>query len=504
MNMPLKLFSWLPLLFFFTSVEAQTKPVAVKENGSFLNPILTGDYPDPSIMRDGKDYYMTHSGFDYLPSLTVWHSTDLINWEPVSYALTSYMGSCWAPDICKYNGKYYIYFTINKRGNFVVFADNPKGPWSKPMDLKVDWIDPCHVVDETGQRWLFVSGGHRVKLTPDRLSSVPGTFEQVYSGWKYPEAWETEGFALEGPKLKKIGDYYYMLCAEGGTAGPPTSHMVTVARSKSINGPWENAPNNPLIHTYSGEEKWWSKGHGSLIDAPDGKWWIVYHGYEKGYQGLGRQTLLEQVEFTKDGWLKAPTGIGIEKPLPKPINSQQTINRLAWLNEFRIGLDWRFYKQFDSVRAVVNNNILTLKAQGKTPQESAPLLFIAGKHNYEFSVKIDKDSTAIAGLILFYNSDFYVGTGFDSKQILSWRKGDLKGRHEHKGKNQLWLKVRNIDNIVTGYYSYDGTQWEKEPYSRDISGYHHNTLYDFISVLPGVFAYGAGEVRYSNFQFKQL
>ena len=472
-------------------------------NNTFMNPILSGDYPDPAIMRDGEDYYMTHSAFDYLPALTVFHSTDLVNWEPISYVYISYLGSGWAPDICKHDGKYYIYFTIASKGNFVVYADSPEGPWSSPIDLNVNWIDPCHVTDETGQRWLFLSGGHRIKLAADGLSVV-GKLEKVYDGWKYPEEWETEGQALEGPKLKKIGQYYYMLSAQGGTAGPPTSHMVVVARSRSINGPWENAPNNPLIHTYSRSERWWSKGHGSLIDAPDGKWWIVYHGYENGFLGLGRQTLLEPVELTSDAWLKAPTGKGIKKPLRKPVKSEKIIDRLAHLNEFRIGFDWRFYKKFDAGRFSVNNRMLTLKAQGKTPQESAPLLFVAGAHDYEFSVRINKDSNAVAGLILFYNADFYVGTGFDSKQMLSWRKGDIKGRHEQSGKNQLWLKIRNNNQIVTGFYSYDGMNWTQEPWSRDISGYHHNVLYDFISILPGLFAYGDGTVRFSEFQFKRF
>lgn len=219
---------------------------------------------------------------------------------------------------------------------------------------------------------------------------------------------------------------------------------------------------------------------------------------------MGRQTLLEPVEFTKDGWLKAPSGTAIEKPLPKPVKSQKTIDRLGHLSEFRIGLDWRFYKKLDSGRFSINKKVLSLKAQGKTPQESAPLLFVAGAHDYEFSVRIDKDSNAVAGLVLFYNADFYVGTGFDSKQILSWRKGAIKGRHEQKGKDHLWLKIRNRNQIATGFYSYDGINWKQEPWSRDISGYHHNVLYDFISILPGLFAYGEGSVQFSEFQFKRF
>lgn len=497
--------SIISLIFVISSLAgtAQSKINKVV-NTTFTNPILGGDYPDPSIMRDGKDYYMTHSAFDYLPGLTVWHSTDLVNWQPISYGLTTYLGSIWAPDICKYNNLYYIYFTVAHKSNFVVYAKDPHGPWSEPVDLKITGIDPCHIVDETGQGWLFLSGGNRAKLTADGLSVVPGTLEKVYNGWRFPDDWVTEGMSLEGPKLKKVGRYYYWLSAEGGTAGPPTSHMEVVARSTSINGPWENAPNNPLIHTYSGTEKWWSKGHASLIDAPDGRWWIVYHAYQNGFLNLGRQTLLEPVTFLPNGWIKAPTGKNVALPITKPVISSKPVDRLAHLDEYRIGLDWKYYKKYDTGRACVKNNILTLKAQGETPHDSGPLLFVAGKPNYEFSLKIENDAYAIAGLTLFYNTDFYIGTGFNSKERMRWRKGAQKGRYAHIGNNQLWLKMRIVNNIVTGYYSYDGNIWKKEEWGMEVSGYNHNTLYDFESLLPGVFAYGKGEVKFSNFKFKPL
>ena len=133
---------------------------------TFTNPILGGDYPDPTIMREGEDYYMTHSAFDYQPGLTVFHSRDLIHWQTISYALKTYLGSVWAPDICKYKDLYYIYFTVatQPRSNYVVWARSPKGPWSDPINLHVRNIDPCHVVGEDGSRWLFMSAGKRVRL----------------------------------------------------------------------------------------------------------------------------------------------------------------------------------------------------------------------------------------------------------------------------------------------------------------------------------------------------
>ena len=145
------------------------------------------------------------------------------------------------------------------------------------------------------------------------------------------------------------GDYYYMVLAEGGTAGPPTSHMVVVARSKTHRGPWENSPYNPIIRTASRDERWWSKGHATLVEGPAGKWYVVYHAYENGFYNLGRQTLLEPVEWTPDGWFKrwAPTSrrrseAGRRRPVP---------HGFAFSDDFstnKMGVQWSFYKGTDS------------------------------------------------------------------------------------------------------------------------------------------------------------
>lgn len=124
---------------------------------------------------------------------------------------------------------------------------------------------------------------------------------RIYDGWRYPGDWVVESFSQEGPKIVKRGDYYYMVLAEGGTAGPPTGHMIVSARSKSIDGPWENSPYNPIVRTMSVAERWWSKGHGTLVEGRDSKWFIVYHAYENGFYTLGRQTLLQPIEWTADG-----------------------------------------------------------------------------------------------------------------------------------------------------------------------------------------------------------
>ena len=106
----------------------------------------------------------------------------------------------------------------------------------------------------------------------------------------------------KAPRWMRHRDWFYMFSGEGGTAGPPTSHMIVVARSRSINGPWENCPHNPIVHTGSSRELWMSRGHGTAVEGPKGDWWLLYHGYENGFRTLGRQALLEPFEWVVDDW----------------------------------------------------------------------------------------------------------------------------------------------------------------------------------------------------------
>ena len=311
MKIKQSIFSILSLLIIVSCVDKPKSKIEINQistfgdlgNGTYLNPIFPGDFPDPTIIRDGKDYYMTHTSHNNYPGLLIWHSRDLVNWKVIGSALKEYVGEIWAPDLIKYKGKYYIYCPLHDTGsNMVIVADNIEGPWSSPVDLNVKGlIDPGHIVGEDGKRYLFCSSGYMAELSDDGLSVI-GELQKVYDGWKYPSDWLDECFCLESPKLKKGGDYYYMISAQGGTSGPATSHMAVMARSKSVFGPWENSPYNPIIHTYSTQELWWSKGHASIVDTPEGEWWIVYHAYKNNFRTLGRSTLLEPIKMTPDKW----------------------------------------------------------------------------------------------------------------------------------------------------------------------------------------------------------
>ncbi|MBP5335837.1 MAG: family 43 glycosylhydrolase, partial [Bacteroidales bacterium] len=348
--------------------------------------IFPGDYPDPSIMRDGNDFYITHSSFTYFPALLIWHSTDLLHWEPVVRTVIDGDYSIYAPDLCKVNGKYYIYYPTSSGENYVVVADKIEGPWSDPIKLDVAGIDPGHVMDENGNRYLYTNNGFVTPLTADGLAAS-GPRTKAYDGWEYPSEWETEGMWLESPKLLKHGDWYYLITAEGGTAGPVTSHMCVVARSKSVLGPWENSPHNPLVHTYSGDEAWWSKGHGTLIDDAKGNWYIVYHAYRNNYHTLGRSTIIESVNWTKDGW---------------PMLAEK--DGAKWENG---GLqDYSYLRQYDNPLMWAKWHDGFLGGTLWTTTAVDP--------SYEITAEFSIPEGSIAGLYLFYNEDARFGTSGNS------------------------------------------------------------------------------------------
>jgi len=489
-------------------VEGQRK--ADLGNGFYLNPIMAGDHPDPSILKDGADYYMTFSSFDAYPGLVIWHSRDLVNWEPVGPTLFRNVGAVWAPDLVKHNGRFYIYFpgVGPYRSNYVIWADNIRGPWSEPIDLKIGRIDPGHAVGPDGKRYLFLSAGFVVPLADDGLS-VTAEPHKVYDGWKYPADWIVEGFAQEGPKIIKRGDYYHMVLAEGGTAGPPTGHMIVSARSTSIDGPWENSPHNPIVRTKSGDEAWWSKGHGTLVEGPDARWYMVYHAYEKGYYTLGRQTLLEPIEWTADGWFRT-AGADPAAPIAKPAGGATVPHGVAFSDDFstsRIGTQWNFYKGSveDRDRYRLADRSLILKAKGTSPADASPLSFVNGDRAYEIEVEIERDPDASAGLLLFYSSRLYAGLGFSSKNFFMHSYGlDRPQGKPAEVDRRLWIRIRNDRHIVTMWYSLDGQTWTKYDRGMELSGYHHNVAYEFLSLRPALYAAGSGEVRFRNFKYRAL
>lgn len=275
----------------------------------YRNPVIPGYHPDPSICRVGDDFYLVNSSFQYFPGVPLYHSRDLVNWQLIGNVLdresqlplkgaTSWQG-IYAPTLRYHDGTYYMITTnVGNGGNFMVTATDPRGPWSEPVRLEQGGIDPslwfehgrCYMVSNPDNTIMLcqidpVTGR---QLTPSR-PLWQGT------GGRYPE----------GPHLYKKDGWYYLLISEGGTE---LAHGLTIARSRSIEGPYEACPANPLLThcSLAGQaSQLQGTGHGDFVEAPDGSWWVVFLAYRNfggSYHHLGRETCLAPVEWPAGQW----------------------------------------------------------------------------------------------------------------------------------------------------------------------------------------------------------
>lgn len=276
---------------------------------SFTNPIIPGFHPDPSVCRVGNKFYIVNSTFSYFPGVPIYESEDLAHWTQIGNVLTresqlplahanSWLG-IYATTIRYHEGLYYMITTnVGGKGNFMVTATDPAGPWSEPIWLEQQGIDPS-LLFEDGKCYMVSNPEGGIRLCEiDPVSGKQLTESKLL--WK-----GTGGRYPEGPHVYKIGDFYYLLISEGGTE---LAHSLTVARSKDIYGPYESNPANPIL-THCNQAGQSSQiqgtGHGDLVQDENGNWWVVFLAYRNygggSYHHLGRETFLAPVTW-ENAW----------------------------------------------------------------------------------------------------------------------------------------------------------------------------------------------------------
>ncbi|WP_410569358.1 family 43 glycosylhydrolase [Amycolatopsis sp. cmx-4-61] len=276
-------------------------------------PIVPGFHPDPSICRVGDTYYLANSSFEYVPGVPIRRSTDLVSWELVGHALTrpsqlppsegAANTGVFAPTLRHHDGRFHLVTTdIPRPGHLIVTAEDPAGPWSDPVRVPgTDGIDPDLCWDDAGVCHLTWTS-----FDPERpgITSVP---VDPATGAVLAEPrllWNGTGLAApEGPHLYRVDGWWYLLLAEGGTE---RGHAVTVARARTLDGPYEPAPSNPVLTHRSTTHPVQNTGHADLVERPDGSWAMVYlgvrpRGKTPQFHVNGRETFLAGVDWV-DGW----------------------------------------------------------------------------------------------------------------------------------------------------------------------------------------------------------
>ena len=290
------------------------------------NPILPGFNPDPSICRVADDFYIATSTFEWFPGVQIHHSRDLIHWNLITHALNEKRlldlqgvpssGGIWAPALSHHEGLFYLCYTVvhqheaasKDTPNFLITSPSIYGPWSDPVYINSSGFDPSLFHDDDGKKyWLNMVWDHRPDHHPFygivKQELDPKTFQLI--GMPKLIFKGTDIGLTEGPHIYKKDSFYYLLTAEGGTE---YNHAVTLARSETIDGPYEIHPHNPVLTSRVDDTLALQKaGHASLVETEGGEWYMP-HLCGRPLPGmkrcnLGRETAIQKVEWRADGWL---------------------------------------------------------------------------------------------------------------------------------------------------------------------------------------------------------
>lgn len=486
------------------------------------NPILPGFNPDPCICRNGDDYYIAVSTFEWFPGVGIYHSKDLKNWRLVSRPLNRSSqlnmmgnpnsGGIWAPALSYSDNQFWLIYTDVKvtegqwkdGHNYLVTCDTIDGEWSEPIHMNSSGFDPSLYHDEDGKKyfvnmmWDHRNGHHNFygivlqeySVTEQKLIGKP---EIIFKG--------TDIKLTEAPHLYKINGYYYLLTAEGGTK---YDHQSTIARSKNINGPYEVHPENPLISSFAHPRIELQKaGHASMVQTQTDEWFLVHLTGRplprenqplldpRGFCPLGRETAIQRLEW-KDDW---PYVVGGNKPsfeIQGP-----NIEEVIWGNDYDEKDDFNnttLNLHFQSLRIPLDNKIMSLtdnpghlRLYGKESLTSKfTQAFIARRWQHfhfeaETKVSFNPDSfQQSAGLVNYYNTENWTSLQItwneEKGRVLELSTCDnfifnqpLQGKEIIIPKDVTYVYIRvNVNtNIYTYSYSFDGSEWNQIPIEFD-------------------------------------
>ena len=440
----------------------------VYSQDTFINPIINGGYPDPSIVRVENDFYIVNSSFEYFPALPIHHSKDLVNWELIGYGIdrpsqgtgkvnlydVQQQGGIHAPSIRYHDGLFYIvttnvYSPVDKSKptemvNFILTAKNPAGPWSDPYVIEgAPGIDPDIFFDDNGKVW-FVGTHDTGNPNKNGIGEI-WIQELDLNNWKLKgqrhSIWRGAcgGCCVEGPHIYKQYGRYYLMVAEGGTS---YNHAVMIASSKNIKGPYDSNPKNPILTSRHLSNNNWvhSTGHADLVQLKDNRWYMVSLGIRNemdSTSNMGRETHLMPVVWEEawDNWVEVEKGrwepVIIKWPVVAPNTGKVERNTSIPFLEKKQNINYSFYDDFTSskldlqwnFRRVPRENTYELNSKNKTLKlnlspESFELRsqynlmgFRQKETEFEYSSSMNfkpKKNFSEAGLSIFSQDDNYI------------------------------------------------------------------------------------------------
>lgn len=457
---------------------------------TYKNPIVRGFYPDPSVVRVGEDYYMVNSTFQYFPAIPIHHSKDLVHWELIGHVITDNDGldlsetsdshGIWAPDISYCNGEFYVFATLRLndppenttgklRKTLFMKSKNPEGPYTKPVVLDIDSIDPSHFVDDDGTHYCITAPGITItKLTDDCTQIAEPTVH----------VWDGTGLrCAEGPHILRKDGWYYAILAEGGTG---FGHQISIGRSKNLFGPYESSPHNPALKQTDPTAELQRSGHGDLVQTQNGDWWVTYlcgRANEGGYTTVGRETGLDKVTWTDDGWFIVNDGNGpsAENEAPDLPWTEYEEKTFDDFDNDKLSLEWEFVRnpRHEKISLTKNKGYLTIEAGEFDLDKRSSYNTIVRREtelSYHFSTKLEfdpKEKDQQAGITCYYGINNHI------KCCMIYDKGKKLRLYENRNAEKsimgevslnddvktVYLKVRVIKQTREFFYSFDNENW---------------------------------------------
>ncbi|WP_172582250.1 glycoside hydrolase family 43 protein [Subtercola boreus] len=358
------------------------------------NPVLAGMHADPSICRVGDDYFLVTSTNEYLPGLPIYTSTDLVSWRQLGNVVTrdsqldlttapSSLG-LFAPALRHHDGTFYLTSTLVGSGHFLMTAEDAAGPWSDPVWIAGSGWDPSLVfVSSHGS-----AAGDRAFFHYSTGTSIRGFFVDLSTGTALSDEIElwvgTGGNAPEGPHLYRVGDFWYLVIAEGGTSA---GHAVTVARSAALEGPYEAHPGNPVLTHRGLSSPIQAVGHADLVETSAGEWWAVVLGSRPlgghGYQLLGRETFLVPVSWQGEPDDQWPV-FGTDKRVPLTTGFSGNPVSAAFADDFvadTLDPGWLFIRTAEPPFARVGDGELVLTPTASTLDDPETPAFVGRRQS---------------------------------------------------------------------------------------------------------------------------
>lgn len=532
------------LLAFHVNVYAQIE---------FRNPILSGFYPDPSVTKVGEDYYLVNSTFAYFPGIPVFHSKDLKNWKQIGNVIDrpsqmNFLGAgtsrgLFAPAISYHRGIFYLTCTdVDKKGNFVVTAKNPAGPWSDPVYLpEVKGIDPSLFFDQDKAYIVYNSdapdgkslySGHRTirsfEFDPLALGVIGSEYILVNGGADFNKkpVW------IEGPHIFKRDNFYYLSAAEGGTG---VNHSQVIFRGNSPTGPFIPYQHNPILTQRDldpmRKDPIGSTGHADLVEGPDGKTYALFLGvrpYQGDHYNTGRETFIAPVSW-QQGWpiinpdfkaVQYSYSAGFKEYKQKNARPQSGNFHYRILFSGKLDQGLLFLRTRDtSWYSLTKRDGLKLNLRPETVMGNGNPSFIGKRQQHlscsavtkmDFSPSMENEK---AGLIIFQSEyNFYYMCKSISKGVAviqlyqgnpKEKKMDLVVESPVLGKDIL-LKITANRGVYDFYFADQKKQWTLLRAGLDAKFLSTQTAGGFIGSLFGLYATSSGFSSNNTARFSWL